>query len=274
MKTKQFSYLAEYNAFGIRDEEVKDPFLLGLSKDCYERLEVPEPNDSAPVIAFLCGREKGHYTIDYAYAYALRYAHIRLLDYEHCVDQLAGCHGLVLPGGAFASKKEYYAPEVDRKTLEEPGIRSQAYVDSFHTALFMGIPILGICAGAQVIAGECGGLLYPDRSYQPHTLEHKTKNLYAHDVIIKRGSFFHKIVGCTTLLTNSRHKERLKDLPYFTGFEIYARTPDGVPEAWGSKRDNILCVQWHPEDYVVKGDLYHKKIYSWLLNEATLFQFG
>ena len=271
METKFFHYLPEYNAFGIADEEVKDLCCLELAPECYERLGVKVPGKTAPIIAFLAGQEEGHYTMDFPYAGALRNARVRFLDYEHYEEQLKGCHGLVLPGGAFASPKQYYVDSVDKSQLPEPGARSHAYVESYHTALFMGIPVLGICAGAQIIAGECGGLLYPADANPNATLAHKTKEMRAHEVIIVPGTLLHRLVGSLKLITNSRHRETVAVLPAITGFSLYAVASDGVPEAWGSEVDKVLCVQWHPEDYALAGNVAHARIYEWLTDEARSF---
>lgn len=263
MEEKFLSYHPEYKAFCIADSKVKGLFRLELPDSTYPVFKVPVPGNSAPTIAFLCGRESEHYSIDYPYAYALAKvgARIVLLDYAHCCEQMVGCHGLVLPGGAFASPKEFYAPEVDTADLDEPGLRSEAYLRSLDCAIKMNIPVLGICAGAQIIAGVHGGKLH-------FTSEHKTKELRAHEVLIKEGSLLHQLVGCTSLMANSRHKEALKELPASSGLIISAYATDGVPEAWESKDGKILAVQWHPEDYVLEGDTKHTSIYRWLVEQT------
>ncbi len=267
---KKLSYLPECEAFCIADCEVRDLFRLELPDSAYTFLGVPVPGDSAPTIAFLCGREPEHYSIDYPYAYALAKAGARivLLDYDHCCEQMVGCHGLVLPGGAFASPKEFYAPEVDTTPLDEPGPRSDAYLRSLDCAMKMNIPVLGICAGAQIIAGVHGGKLLPNKSYLNSTIEHKTKEHHAHEVLIMEGFLLHQLVGCTSLMTNSRHKEVLNEMPAYSGLIISAYASDGVPEAWESENGKILAVQWHPEDYVLADDPKHASVYRWLVEKA------
>lgn len=272
MEQKILSFFPEHKAFGIEQSVIKDHcYQLELDQDGYARLGVEMPGDDAPVIGFLGCNEGSLRTLDLPYAYALRDTKIRVLDYKHYAEQLKGCHGLVLPGGSFASPKQYYVGKVDRDSLPEPGARSDAYIGCFHEALFSGIPVLGICAGAQMIIGECGGLLFPDESYLSSEIAHKTKDFAAHKVFIVPGSFLNRLIGCRELITNSRHQVTLAKISPVTGFKIYAKAEDGVPEAWGSELDNILCVQWHPEDYVLAGDIRHKKIYQWLINEAVSF---
>ena len=71
----------------------------------------------------------------------------------------------------------------------------------------------------------------------------------------------------TALVTNSRHNEAVVDLPTL---ECYARSQDGILEAWGSVKDKLLGVQWHPEDCAVTGNALHQKVYDWLATEARL----
>lgn len=287
MDKKYFRYLPDFNAFGIADDEVKDLFHLELNVEAYKLLGLSEPANNAPVVGFLAGREEGFYTIDFDYAYAIAKTGVKIvfLDYTHCLKQMSKCHGLILPGGAFPSPHDHYADEVSKDILPEPTARTRAYITCFHTALLMNIPTLGICAGAQIIAGECGGCLYPDESYLSSAIVHKTNNLYAHEVDVVSGSLLHKLTGKTRLMTNSRHRETLCSIPdydlYDYDLQIIARSLDGVPESWVMEDKKTgatiaLCIQWHPENFVraENSDISnaHYSIYKWLADKAKLFK--
>ena len=266
---KKLNFLPKFNAFGIADSEIPALELgqiptLKFAGECYKKLGLSVPF-GAPKVGFLLGREDSYYTIDYNYAYAVVKSGVEpvFLDYQNCTEQLAGCSGLILPGGAFQSPDWYYTDETPNAVY--PNARSQAYAYALHTALAMGIPILGICAGAQVIAAEFGGHLDKSKK-RPH---HKTDNQWAHWVKIKYFTPLHNLLEILSLMTNSRHKESVRDLPTL---DLYAETNDGVPEAWGSSKDKILCIQWHPEDYAAQGNLLHQKIYNWLAIEAKKYQ--
>jgi gamma-glutamyl-gamma-aminobutyrate hydrolase PuuD len=270
---KKLYYLPKFNAFGIADSELPPLGQIPTLKfnECYEKLGLTVPA-GAPKVGFLLGREDGYYTIDYNYLYAIVKSGLEPvgLDYLNCTEQLAGCSALILPGGSFQSPDWYYvnAPQ-DADQSVYPNERSKAYAYALYTALNMGIPVLGICAGAQVIAAEMGGHLYPSRSYRKTYINHKSKRHLAHLVNIMPDSPLHSLLEVTALMTNSRHKELLADSP---SLEIYAVARDGVPEAWGSTKDKVLGVQWHPEDYVVEGNTLHQKVYDWLAENAREYQ--
>jgi len=269
---KKLSFMPTYNAFGIADSELTDcrgkyiP-LIKMSDECYDVLGIRPPL-GAPKVGFLLGREKDCYTMDFNYAYATVDANMEPvgLDYFNCTEQLADCAGLILPGGSFESPLWYYVDDEKLDHSVYPNERSKAYAYAFYTALHMGIPVLGICAGAQVMAAETGShLVKRFKAPQPH----KTTEMYAHMVYAVNAAMTRNILGVSKIETNSRHTETVRDFPTL---DLYATAPGGVPEMWGSVKDNLLGVQWHPEDFVVKGDQVHKRIYDWLAEKARIYQ--
>ena len=283
MKTKhiQLNYLSEFNAFGIPDAEIekleKDnitPIITLKDKDYEEKFECSKPSPDAPTVAFLLGREKDTYTIDWNYAKAVAQSgvNIRFLTYKNNVSQMDDVDGLILPGGSFVSPSEFYTDPM-KKTNEKPGSRSYAYITSIMEAEKNGIPMLGICAGAQMIGGMHGLRLYRDLKEYTHTnLEHKTKELEAHIVTIREDSPLFKLLGQHKIETNSRHREALMNNDSISDLKIYATSNDSTPEAWGNEEKNILCIQWHPEDFAAQGDKTMQKIYNWLADKARIYQ--
>ena len=133
--------------------------------------------------------------------------------------------------------------------------------------------MLGICAGAQMIGGVLGRKMYRNtKQYTNTDIEHKTKILDAHKVLIKNPSPLYDILQTEEIETNSRHTESM--LPYASDSKltIYARTEDNIPESWGNVEKNILCIQWHPEDFAAAGSRQMQNLYNWLAAEATAFQ--
>ena len=282
MKTQNIflKYIPEYNAWGISDEAIENITkegitpIISIKEEDYQKLGCPAPQTQAPTVAFLMGREKGHYTIDFNYAKAIAQSNvnIRFLTYKENISQLDNVDGLILPGGAFDSPNEFYTDPL-KKTDNQPGNRSYAYVTSVMEAEKNNIPMLGICAGAQMIGGMHGLKMYRSiKEYTNSNLEHKTKNLDAHEITINPNSPLYDIIGQKHIITNSRHNEAAMNNDKISDLEIYATSHDGTPEAWGSEEKNILCIQWHPEDFAAKGDKSAQNIYNWLANKAHIYQ--
>ena len=282
MKTKsiQLKYLPEFNAFGVSDAEIEklenDDItpIISLKDEDYKRLGCPKPAADAPTVAFLLGREKDTYTIDWNYAKAIAKSgvNIKFMTYKNNVSQMQNVDGLILPGGSFVSPNQFYTDPL-KKTNSEPGSRSYAYITSIIEAEKNNIPMLGICAGAQMIGGMHGMRMYRDLKEYTHTnLEHKTKELEAHIVTIKEDSPLFNIIGQQKIETNSRHREAMMNNDKISDLTIYATSNDSTPEAWGNEDKNILCIQWHPEDFAAEGNVQMQNIYNWLADKARTYQ--
>lgn len=272
-------YLPQYEAYGISDEQInlfeKQNIipLISLAPQDIEQL-ASAPKEDKPTIGFLLGRDENYYTIDYNYACAILQSgvNIRFLTYSACTEQMSGIHGLILPGGRFPSPEQFYC-DAAPQTSAKYEARAKAYLDCITTALQQNLPMLGICAGAQMIGGMLGMKMYRNtKQYTNTDIEHKTKILDAHKVLIKKPSPLYDILQTEEIETNSRHTESM--LPYASDSKltIYARTEDNVPEAWGNSEKDILCIQWHPEDFAANGDISMQRIYNWLAQQALNYK--
>ncbi|MBR1601765.1 MAG: gamma-glutamyl-gamma-aminobutyrate hydrolase family protein [Alphaproteobacteria bacterium] len=276
-------FLPQFDGFGLSDEMWKQASYQGMASSFwldpadYGNLGVSVPEKNAPVIGVLFGREEGYYClgINYVRSIAGTGAQVMFLDYENHRAQLTDCDALVLPGGAFDSPECFYT---DGKTsrLLCPSQRSQAYIECIFDALKYRMPILGVCAGAQMLAGMAGMKLYRSKDLFESPLEHKTSAVKAHRVWLAPDTPFASLMGQPeSIVVNSRHKEFLApervqreelhlsdsdSLP----MEIYATATDGLPEAWGDMHRGILCVQWHPEDMSAEA----QAPYRWLAEQA------
>lgn len=272
-KILYLAYEPKFGAYVVSDEAVNQviadgnvPIIL-FPWDEARMLGLDDKRNFTSTIGFLMGREKGHYSIDYNYAKAICMAGGRIcgLFYTHLEEQMKVIDGLVLPGGSFVSPDEFYETRVDNP--EEPSVRSKAYLEAIRVAEENAIPILGICAGAQMVAGVHGMKLYRDLSETRSTIEHKTSEVNAHQVITYPATALREWLG-KEFTVNSRHREGLVPNDKDSDLDIYAISPDCIPEAWGNMEEGILCVQWHPEDLAVSGDKKMLSIYKWLINRC------
>lgn len=274
-------YKAELQSFCIADTIVHQCEKYGMSpkiqllKSSYEAMSLPQPDKDAPTIAFLLGRIKGYYTADYNCVYALTKAglNIRFVTYAQPKQQVGSCQGLLLTGGDFAMPEKYY-DDIREDMPEYPSVRSKAAVLCVHKAMRHHIPVLGIGAGAQMVAGELGLKICRDvTKLSKGQICHKSDELNAHTVDIVPDTLFSKLMqGQPQLSVNSQHSGAVimppKKVAEKIGLDFYAFAPDGVPEAWGNEEKKILCTQWHPEDYAVQGDENMQRIFCWLADAA------
>lgn len=152
--------------------------------------------------------------------------------------------GVLSPGGRFAYPDDWYvagqvskAPPSDRFEVE------RAIVEG---CLERSKPILGICAGMQMIACLQGCRLSPDlRDTYPDALEHDKRG-QLHAVILKTGSQLSNLVGRSDLLVNSFHREAIVQVADTVVTSAVAA--DGVIEAIEvAGLPFAIGLQWHQE---------------------------
>jgi putative glutamine amidotransferase len=152
--------------------------------------------------------------------------------------------GLLCVGGRFAYPDEWYlrgessrAPRSERYEVE------RAIVEGY---LARDKPILGICAGMQLLACLNGCRLWPDvQAAVPSVLDHD-KPGYQHQVTLVPGSTLAALIGMPTILVNTFHREAIGELS--NSVVASARSDDGVIEAIEVPSQTFaLGLQWHQE---------------------------
>jgi putative glutamine amidotransferase len=172
--------------------------------------------------------------------------------------------GLILPGGDFPFVDDYYVDESFYGG--RAGDRFAAYETMIEYSIANGRPILGVCAGMQVLAGYLGGKITSNISGH-----RKIGSEYAHSVHIVQESLLWKITGGADMNVNSRHNEAVDSRNNTGIFKITAMSGDGVIEAiepanpWA---DFILGVQWHPENLAAK-DKHQRAIFDAFVKAAA-----
>jgi putative glutamine amidotransferase len=162
---------------------------------------------------------------------------------------LARFDGLVLVGGADLGADTYGA-EPHRLSDEPVPLRDAVEIALVRAAQARGIPLLGICRGAQVINVALGGTL---RQHIPDELgdeEHRRAigrfDGNEHDVTVEPDSRAMAATRQSPHRVVSHHHQAIGALG--GGLRVSARAPDELPEAVESIAGGwVLGVQWHPE---------------------------
>jgi putative glutamine amidotransferase len=125
-----------------------------------------------------------------------------------------------------------------------------------------GLPVLGICRGAQLMSVVSGGQIVRD----VNTLYEERPRLYTvlprRRVRLERQTLLRRVLGCDHALVNSLHHHAVQSVG--RGFTVAAREAEGVVQAveriypvlwWG--------VQWHPE-YLPQSALQLELMRFWV----------
>jgi putative glutamine amidotransferase len=165
---------------------------------------------------------------------------------HHWQEMLNGIDGLLLSGGG----------DPDAWLYGEDALPGQGYVQPERDAMELylarrslakGIPLLGICRGAQIMAVAAGGTLHQDLAgVQKIQHQQRAPRTYPiHKVKVRRSSLLLWILQADEIRVNSLHHQAVK-LP--GRFVVSAVAPDGIAEGIELPGHPFaLGVQWHPE---------------------------
>jgi putative glutamine amidotransferase len=201
------------------------------------------------------------------------------------LDTLRGIYehldGLLIPGGVDmdpATYGEAITPQVGRLDAARDAVELQLA----RWAIADGMPMLGLCRGAQVINVSQGGSLVQDiptawadeaRAALQHDC-YPTKGFarthLAHEAEVARGSRLHALFEHRdSVPVNSMHHQSVKRVG--AGLRVSAWAPDGVVEAVEGTGDAFCVgVQWHPEVFELH-DPATRQLFRTFLGEAQGF---
>jgi putative glutamine amidotransferase len=113
------------------------------------------------------------------------------------------------------------------------------------------LPVLAIGSGMQLMNLICGGTILrhiPEDFEQPLQHRDPVEPNLRHLIEIEEESMLFEIYGPGEIRVNSQHHMSVGMLA--PEFQVSARTPDGVTEAYESTDPEWFChgVQWHPEN--------------------------
>ena len=160
------------------------------------------------------------------------------------IKQIELCDGILMPGGC---KIFEYDKFICKYALEN------------------NIPLLGICLGMEIMAVVDCEEDYNVIEKINNGINHKSLDVFVHDVILEENSKLYNIVKKKTLRVNSRHVCEVKNT---RNFEIVGKSTDGIIEAIEYKLNKFaIGVQWHPESiYEETSD--SKMLFNDFINSA------
>lgn len=191
---------------------------------------------------------------------------------KNCIDDYIELFdGIIIPGGEYDIDPEFYGENKTSKTKLLNNNRTKFEITMLEKAISKGIPILGICAGQQLMNVALGGSLYQDIHEEVSTqIDHKhlgTSSKDHHLIEVNKDSMLYKITKKVKYKVNSHHHQSVKVLG--KGLKASAKAPDGVIEAIElSNHPFCIGVVWHPEHQKNEED---KKLIKYFIDASIKY---
>ena len=179
---------------------------------------------------------------------------------------LEGVDALVLSGGGDVDPSLYGGDPADSLSVEPR--RDRFELALFRMARSRGLPVLGICRGAQMVNVAAGGTLRTIRK-EP-ALRRVHGRFLGHPVDLAPGSRLARLLGSERIERVVSYHGQAVERPG-EGLAIVGRAPDGVVEAIEpvdpDEESWLVGVQWHPE--LSPRGPRHRALFSGLVAAAA-----
>jgi putative glutamine amidotransferase len=171
--------------------------------------------------------------------------------------------GVVIGGGDDIGA-ELYGGKVLPDVRIDPE-RDKLELKLLEWALPLGLPVLGICRGSQMINVALGGSLHTD-IYEVYVQAPRMRTVLPRKTVrIVEGSRLDAILRCNPCKVNALHHQSVDRLG--RGLRIVAQDEAGVVQATeGEEPSFLLGVQWHPELLPFRSS--QQRIFSALVQAA------
>jgi putative glutamine amidotransferase len=182
---------------------------------------------------------------------------------KSCLQDYLALVGAVIFIGGMDYPPHLFGQEIHPKTELTHERRVEADFLLLETAMEMQLPVLGICAGMQLINIFFGGqLIQHIEQYDNHYGEKY------HQVRLS-GHWLPQIYGKEEILVNSNHHQGVHPQHIGEGLQVVAVAEDGMIEALEYEAPQmVLGIQWHPER--ITDPEVSKPIFAFLKHQAEL----
>ncbi len=185
------------------------------------------------------------------------------------VAEMAGrLDGLLLTGSPSNVEPRHYSGPAARPGTKQDFERDATTLPLIRRAVAAGVPVLGLCRGAQELNVALGGTLHQHvhelrgrRDHRaPESDDNEERYAPVHAVRLSPGGLLARLAGTGEATVNSLHAQAIDRVA--PGFVVEATAPDGVIEAvrladgcGGNAAAFALGVQWHPEWHIANDRL-------------------
>lgn len=197
------------------------------------------------VIGITANMEVSKITLNKSYLKAIikMGAYPLVIGYEgDILNSLNMIDGLVLSGGGDFGE-EALNEVVDTRARDIYPLRDRLELELIKEAFNRGMPLLGICRGAQAMNIAFGGSL--NQHVEGH-VQTRPRDIVGHSVSLEKDSTLFDIAKGKDILVNSFHHQIIDRVA--DGFRAVATSEDGYTEAIEYTGNKFMMgVQWHPE---------------------------
>jgi putative glutamine amidotransferase len=181
-------------------------------------------------------------------------------------EQLENLDAIVIGGGANVDPKRYAEQPTIEYVYDEQ--RDEFEWNVLGAVMQRGLPVLGVCRGAQLLNVFAGGNLFQNLTEEIPGLHLRRSVLARKQVAIEADTLLSDVMRVPSVRVNSLHRQGIRQLG--RGLRVSAHDDDGIVQAIESNpraTQFLLGVQWHPE--YLMNHAAHRRLFA-ALHRAAL----